>query len=437
LTYGFAFAAFWSAAAVAEVPFPAPLEKPGAVKGLILRHLRWWAKKTDIFNTDGTLNIGYTYPNMYMSEDYNSPQSVYWCLKTFSVLALSASHSFWTCEELPDPLSTQAQDVAEEKGQSPLLERIAVVEPAMQIICSTKQHHFFLSAGQFTKKTHKAREAKYSKFAYSSAFAFSVPTGSLLPQLAPDSTLSVSDDGGETWRVRWEPLEARIQDMASSFEADGAAVTISRPCLRSAWRPWRNSSLKIETTLVPSLDRWPGWHIRVHEVAGSHLQTIQCVDAGFAISRLSKKGGNLPVLNTNLSLNTGSAAEEVDNVAGEGLWQEEAACLVLSDAGASGICDLTGQIKQPSPRDRGTGNHASKGLMLNPDANTNLIAQRTLIPTIQHEFEESIGKTNGGNDEIEQSTWFVTGVFAIAASAGLSAQEIRSLWRDKPRFKIE
>ena len=437
MTYRFAFAAFWSAASVAKVPFPAPLEELGVVKGLVLRHLRWWTKKADIFNTDGTLNIGYTYPNMYMSEDYNSPQSVYWCFKTFSVLALPASHLFWTCEELPHPVSTQARDVAEEKGQSPLLERIAVVEPALQITCSTTEHHFLLSAGQFTKKTHKAREAKYSKLAYSSAFAFSVPTGPLLPQLAPDSTLSVSDDRGETWRVRWEPLETRIQAVALSFEADGVGVTMSLPCLLSAWQPWRNSSLKIKTTLIPSLDRWPGWHIRVHEVGGSHLQTMQCVDAGFAISSLSKRGGNVPVLKENPSLITGSTAAKEDDIAGEGSWQEEAACLVLSDAGASGVCDLTDQINQLSPRDCGTRSHASEGLILKPDANTNLIAQRTLIPTIQHEFEKPKGVTNGGKDEIEKSTWFATGIFAVAASAGLSAQEIRSMWRDKPTFKTE
>ncbi|KAH7410729.1 hypothetical protein BKA64DRAFT_617514 [Cadophora sp. MPI-SDFR-AT-0126] len=436
LTYRFAFAAFWSAAVTAEVSFDTYLEELGLVKGLILRHLRWWAQKTDIFNSDGTLNIGYTYPNMYMSEDYNSPQSVYWSLKTFSILALPAGHLFWTCEELPHPLATQSLSLVQEDNASPL-ERIEVVEPAMQIICSRKEHHFLLSAGQFTKKTHKAREAKYSKLAYSSAFAFSVPTGPSLAQSAPDSTLSVSEDDGETWRARWEPLEARIQRMKISFEMNGKGLTEDSPALISAWQPWRSSGLKIETTLVPSLERWPGWHFRIHKVTGSTMQAVQCIDAGFAISSQSRKGGNLPVLSTTWSLNTGSEAEETDELAGEGFWQEEAACLVISDAGASGICDLTDRFKQSLPGRQRTHNRSSKGSILKPDANTNLIAQRTLIPTIQHDFMEMRTRENGEDVNIEEAACFVTGVFAVAASAKLSPEEIRRMWRDKPMFSME
>ncbi|KAK2033981.1 hypothetical protein LX32DRAFT_700635 [Colletotrichum zoysiae] len=83
---------------------PGPLGSPGAVKGFLMRHLRWWAKNSeDIFYPDGTLNIGWLYP-----------------------------------------------------------------------------------------------QAKYCKFAYSSAFAFSVPTGPLIQQMAPDNTPSLSRDYGET-----------------------------------------------------------------------------------------------------------------------------------------------------------------------------------------------------------------------------------------------
>lgn len=63
LTYRFACAGYFAALAVAEVPdMPAPLDSPGATKGFLLRHLRWWvAHSKDIFNPDGTMNIGYTY----------------------------------------------------------------------------------------------------------------------------------------------------------------------------------------------------------------------------------------------------------------------------------------------------------------------------------------------------------------------------------------
>ena len=45
---------------------------------LVLRHLRSWSNNPDIFRSDGTLNIGYGYDNMNMTENYNAPGSPYW-----------------------------------------------------------------------------------------------------------------------------------------------------------------------------------------------------------------------------------------------------------------------------------------------------------------------------------------------------------------------
>src|SRR5687768_12243152 len=187
MTYRFAFAAFWSASAVAGVDLPPPMDCMGTVKGMLLRHLRWWTRHGDMFNSDGILNIGFTYPNMYLSENYNSPQSVYWCLKSCIALMLPDDHEFWQCPELPHPLQ-----------QSPgTLELCKLIWPPRQIVNTTPEHHYLLSSGQMTTKPHKGKDAKYSKFAYSSSFGFSVPSGTTLSQSAPDSTLSISIDGGQ------------------------------------------------------------------------------------------------------------------------------------------------------------------------------------------------------------------------------------------------
>lgn len=53
-----------------DLPEEYPL-KWGHIKGLVLRHLRWWGTQEDIFKSDGTLNIGYCYENMAMTENYN------------------------------------------------------------------------------------------------------------------------------------------------------------------------------------------------------------------------------------------------------------------------------------------------------------------------------------------------------------------------------
>ncbi|KAH8668832.1 hypothetical protein BX600DRAFT_362027, partial [Xylariales sp. PMI_506] len=267
LTYRFAFAAFWSAVAFAGVELKPPLDHPGIVKGLLLRHLRWWSKHTSIFNTDGTLNIGYAYPNMFMSEDYNSPQSVYWCLKSFVVLSLPEEHSFWACEEQPHPLATLV----------PRSLNLSVpVRPTQHILCSTPEHHFLLSSGQFTSKEFRAREAKYGKLAYSSAFAFSVPSGSMLSQLAPDSTLAISIDGGSHWSVRWEPLNVHF----ATADVMGEDPV---PTLLSTWKPYINIQLEIQTALIAPSSRWPGWHFRIHRIRTSPQGDLRLIDGGFAI----------------------------------------------------------------------------------------------------------------------------------------------------------
>jgi len=64
--YRFAMVSFWGAMAYADVELPAPLTW-GIVKGIVLRHLRWWQTQNEMWTPSGTLSIGYSYPNMYVS----------------------------------------------------------------------------------------------------------------------------------------------------------------------------------------------------------------------------------------------------------------------------------------------------------------------------------------------------------------------------------
>ncbi|KAM0280997.1 hypothetical protein ACHAQH_003726 [Verticillium albo-atrum] len=230
MTYRFAMSAFWAVAALVKLD----ALSMAVTKGLLLRHLRWWAapERASMFDTNGCLSIGFVYPNMYMSEDYNSPQSVYWCLKPFVVLALGAGDEFWQCEE----------DVYPADLRFPISQIAAVVWPARQILVNDPVHHFMLSAGQGTKKPFKGREAKYGKLAYSSAFGFSVPTGTLLHQLAPDSTLAMSIDGGASWSVRQDPFDVRLVQVKTR---EGLSFGLA-----SRWKPWKYLDIVIDTTLV-------------------------------------------------------------------------------------------------------------------------------------------------------------------------------------------
>ncbi|WDK21747.1 hypothetical protein CGRA01v4_13037 [Colletotrichum graminicola] len=326
LTYRFACGGYFSAIALAQVPdMPGPLGSPGAVKGFLMRHLRWWAKNSeDIFYPDGTqhwmaLPASGPQPmakNMYLSEDYNSPQSPYWCLKTLVAVGLPDDDVFWTTEEEPYP-------------QLPVTDTVALVSAPQQIVCnhSAGNHHFLLSPGQFMVSTMKANRAKYSKFAYSSAFAFSVPTGPLIKQMALDNTLAFSRDGGETWAVKWKSGQVRFV----TAYVQGPSGTEGVQATSARWYLWGDRSVSADTTLIPPTNRWPDWHVRVHRLkVHEKVKTLHTIEGEFAISGCRKCDGMpLPVL------------EKIppQSVLGstEGVIQEKHSILVLSSAGASGV----------------------------------------------------------------------------------------------------
>ncbi len=240
LTYRFAQGAFWSALAFGNVgAFPW-----GVVKGLVLRHLRWWLRRP-IFTESGLLTIGYGYPNMHMAEQYTSPASPYWAMKIFAFLTLPESHPFWTSTEQPLPSGPAT-----------------VVQPQPQmVICRDGKHVFALAGGQAVKSRPRHTAEKYAKFCYSTHFGFSVPSAQSGPEFsAPDSTLALSEEG-EYFRIRRECESVRFQ---------GAAIV-------SVWRPW--PEVEITTWLIPV----PPWHLRIHCLRTD--RKLYSLEGGFAVSR--------------------------------------------------------------------------------------------------------------------------------------------------------
>ncbi|MBI9020270.1 MAG: DUF2264 domain-containing protein [Verrucomicrobia bacterium] len=251
LTYRFAQGAFWGALAFADVealPW-------GEVKGMYLRHLRHWFRQP-IFTPDGLLSIGYDYPNLLMSEFYNGPGSPYWAMKAFLPLAVPADHPFWAAEELPFPT----------------LGKTSVQKPAFLSFARSEagDHVMALTSGQWCGLDFGHTAEKYSKFAYSTHFGFSVSreaTG--LVKGAYDSMLALSD-GEDHWRVRRRCESVEITDTA----------------IISIWKPWPD--VEIETRLE---HHYP-WHIRTHTIkTGRPLETAE---GAFAVKR---EDGLLPVVN--------------------------------------------------------------------------------------------------------------------------------------------
>lgn len=249
LTYRYAMGALWGGLALAgaeALPW-------GEIKGYYLRHLRWWAKQP-IAHRDGVLSIGYGYPNLMMSESYNSAGSPYWAFKAFLPLALPADHPFWTAEERPAAFDSQP---------------VPLRHPGM-VMMHTAGNVVALSSGQQNGEFRAAAE-KYAKFAYSSRYAFSVEVNERSYELGSfDNMLALSDDGRH-FRVR----------------EDNAVARIARDVLFAVWHPWRD--VRVETWLVPASP----WHIRIHRI--STPRKLHGTEGGFALAlpedeRLMRRG---------------------------------------------------------------------------------------------------------------------------------------------------
>jgi hypothetical protein len=355
---------------------------------------------------------------MYMAEDYNSAQSVYWSLKSMIVLCLGKDHEFWVSKEGSYPALSSGETVNLEKSSLDEVPSVEVITPAAQILCNRPQggHHFLLSPGQFVAWPMKASQAKYCKFAYSSAFSFSVPTGPLIQQIAPDSTLALSRDGASTWATKWKCSQVQFSTTTLQSAPTSSAETI--PLARVEWRPWAESQLTVATTLIPPTRRWPDWHIRIHRIRlgqPGKLDSLNLVEGGFAISRVPVNSSerNLPILqDADSSLLNATIGNR------EGIYSANTSALILSASGASGI--------------RGTASQTTGGAIttvheaMKPDSNTNLTAQRTLIPVTTHEIFDF-----DSTSEIE----LVTSVFAITTSndSNVNGRTLRERWLDFPK----
>ena len=223
LTYRFAQCCFFSACVFAGVlPFPI-----GVIKGIISRNLEWWLSKP-IFDNRGILSVGYAYPNLNMAEFYNAYGSPYWALKSFLILALDENDEFFKAEPLP----------------LPRLENSITIPEAYMTLQRVNGYAVALTGGQWAGflPTHTAE--KYSKFAYSSRYAFCVSRSlESIYSASPDSTLAFEVD---------DVIHYRRKCIKHSVLEDGSHFSVWSPC----------RGITVETTLIPTKDG----HIRRHTV---------------------------------------------------------------------------------------------------------------------------------------------------------------------------
>ena len=244
MTYRFAQAAYFSVCALCGVEvFPLPV-----LKGILARHLTHWLN-LPIWDNADILSIGYAYPNLQMSESYNAPGSPYWAMKAFMFLGLPEDHPFWAAECAP----------------LPKLDEIKYLEHAGMVIQRGKENVVALVPGRLVADGHSHTVEKYSKFAYSSKFGFSIMRSNVtLAECAPDSMLAFEAYG-----------YFFVKDV---IDPD---FTVSDERLIFSWSPIKG--IHVKTTIEPTQTG----HIRIHEITSD----VECkaYDCGFAVSTDDRK----------------------------------------------------------------------------------------------------------------------------------------------------
>lgn len=239
MTYRFAQGAFFAVALLTgEEVLPLPV-----MKGILTRHLAWWLNQP-IYDNAGVLTIGYAYPNLQMSESYNAPGSPYWALKSFAFLALPDDHPYWAAECAP----------------LPPLEPCKYLPHANMIVQRAGNNAVALVPGRTELDDHSHTVEKYSKFAYSSRFGFSVSRAPYtLAQTAPDSMLCFQV--GRLYYVR-DTVEPEYH--------------IGPEGIETRWSPV--DGIQVTTRIEPT----PTGHIRTHTIQSGF--DCRAYDCGFAVN---------------------------------------------------------------------------------------------------------------------------------------------------------
>ncbi|MFD1910923.1 DUF2264 domain-containing protein [Halodurantibacterium flavum] len=237
LIYRFATAAFWGIAATAEQDELSI----GAIKGIWARQIRSW-RNLPIFTSDGLLTRGYGYPNLIMSEEYNSPTSPYWAMKAFFPLAWGEDSDFWRAEEEPLPVPREltpmpaASSIVQRSGGHSILHYAAPVRSALQ-------------------------RDKYNKFAYSTFLGPDMASLQYSERFSfGDNILAFSFDEGLNWTMCHARPEARVTD-------DQIHMT------------WISGRQMVETIVIPETE---GRFQRRHDFVLDAPALV--VETGFAVS---------------------------------------------------------------------------------------------------------------------------------------------------------
>jgi hypothetical protein len=267
----------------------------------------------------------------------------------------------------------------------------------------------------------KGTHAKYGAFAYSSAYAYSVPPGLLtLEQYALASQLGLSDDDGEYWKMRRLSEYAGLEQRPSSSSSSSSSNDSSTPVLVSIWKPFPD--VTIRTTLIPPSGATPNWHIRAHQIENAGSRTLKTADGAFAICNARPRDGRY-LDSYDAAECEGTQPRIVGNydLATPAGWTGGAAGAFAVSKGAVGIRALEPQDQEASKIGQGQARERA-AMLVNADPNSNLVESRTVIPTLQGTIREG------------ETVWYVSAIYAKPSGEGVAKESYLDGWEKVPEI---
>lgn len=221
LVYRFGVCASISAAIYAEIR----TEYEDSI--VIYKNVKWWLDK-DIFDTNGFLNLGYTYRNHKILEDYSSYGSPYWAFKAFVGL-----------------YSKKGFDISEGDNSFKKSVDLKITFSKFILQSSNGNRYFYpviLSTGFSNSISHY--NEKYLKFCYTNLFGFNVDgDASKVNDVALDSSLSILEGNVE--------FHDRI---------DVKSILLSENIYKTCFK------LGNDYTISSTIICFSPWHVRVHVI---------------------------------------------------------------------------------------------------------------------------------------------------------------------------
>ncbi|MCH1638681.1 DUF2264 domain-containing protein [Paenibacillus timonensis] len=210
----------------------------------------------------------------------------------------------------------------------PELPALSIQRPAHLVLARDpgSGHVAAFNTGHRGTNEHTHTSAKYEKFVYSTGFGFSVPRGEWGLAQGAFDSMLALSERGDNL------YRVRRRNLDTSIR-DNVLVAL--------WKPW--SDVEVRTWIVAGLP----WHVRIHRIWTG--RPLEAAEGGFA-----------------LGMETELAEWTEAGRAGAG---------AASSYGASGVLNLLGYRTAE---------------LIRPNANTNVLHPRTVLPTLQTSLEPGV-----------------------------------------------